>query len=105
MGDTGEVEGQTHKTAPWITFILGKQAMLGQDAPRGLRSISVARHTREASVQARTLGAAQLPKITDSYSSSVDNAFSASGNGLSPPPAEPLPAGAVRLTNSLTPSF
>src|SRR5260370_32665390 len=52
-----------------MTFLLGRQAMFGQEPPRYFLSITAARLPWEASVQARYLPASPLPSTTRSYSS------------------------------------
>ena len=46
--------------------------MLGQDPPTYRRSMTAVRFPCEASVQARSLPAAPLPRTTTSYSSGCD---------------------------------
>src|SRR6478736_6015963 len=52
-----------------MTFLLGRQAMLGQAPPTYRRSMTAVRLPCEPSVQARSLPAAPLPRTTTSYSS------------------------------------
>ena len=49
-----------------MTFLLGRQAMLGHDPPTYRRSTTAERFPCEASVQARSLPAAPLPRTTTS---------------------------------------
>ena len=58
--------------------------MLGQDPPTYRRSITATRFPCEASVQARSLPAAPLPRMTRSYSSAVDMVRSTIGDGCAP---------------------
>src|SRR6185312_9549852 len=60
--------------APWITFLLGAQAMVGQDPARFRRSTTATRFPCEASDQAKNL-ALPLPSTTTSYSSGCDTLF------------------------------
>ena len=59
--------------AEWMTFLLGRQAMFGQDPPTYFRSITATFFPWEASVQARYLPASPLPSTTRSYSSAMDS--------------------------------
>ncbi len=76
LGAPAEIAGDL---APWITFLLGRHAMLGQDPPTYRRSMTAKRFPCEASVQARSLPGAPLPRTTKSYSSAADMAPSAIG--------------------------
>src|SRR5215469_18548887 len=55
-----------------MTFLLGIQAMLGQEPPIYFRSITTARIPFLARVQARYLPASPQPSTTRSYSSGSD---------------------------------
>src|SRR5882724_11796521 len=52
-----------------MMFLLGRQAMLGQEPPRYLRSIVATRCPCSANVHARNFDPKPLPSITRSYSS------------------------------------
>src|SRR5258708_17146756 len=52
-----------------MTFLLGRQAMLGQEPPRYLRSIVATGCPCCANVHARNFDPVPLPSITRSYSS------------------------------------
>src|SRR5437016_4813811 len=52
-----------------MMFLLGRQAMLGQEPPRYLRSIVATRCPFCANVHARNFDPVPLPSITRSYSS------------------------------------
>src|SRR5437879_1474139 len=52
-----------------MMFLLGRQAMLGQEPPRYLRSIVATRCPCPANVHARNFDPKPLPSITRSYSS------------------------------------
>src|SRR5690348_2063474 len=54
-----------------MIFLLGRQAMLGQEPPIYLRSITIARIPFLARLQAMYLPASPLPSTTTSYSSVV----------------------------------
>src|SRR5215468_1093627 len=58
-----------------MTFLLGIQAMLGQEPPIYFRSITTARIPFLAKVQARYLPASPQPSTTRSYSSGCDMGF------------------------------
>src|SRR5215471_7612745 len=58
--------------ALWIMFLLGRQAMLGQEPPIYFRSITAAFIPFLASVQARNLPASPLPRTRRSYPSGFD---------------------------------
>src|SRR5215469_626359 len=55
-----------------MTFLLGIQAMLGQEPPIYFRSITTARIPFLAKVQAKYLPASPQPSTTRSYSSECD---------------------------------
>src|SRR6201988_2724660 len=55
--------------ALWIMFLLGRQAMFGQEPPIYFRSITTARIPFLAWVQATYLPASPLPRTTTSYCS------------------------------------
>lgn len=55
--------------ALWITFLLGRHAMLGQEPPTYLRSMTAVRIPFFANVQAMYLPASPLPSTSTSYSS------------------------------------
>src|SRR6516164_9899476 len=57
--------------ALWMIFLLGRQAMLGQEPPIYFRSMTTARIPFLAEVQALYLPASPLPSTTRSYSSAV----------------------------------
>jgi hypothetical protein len=65
--------------AVWMTFLLGRQAMFGQEPPRYFLSITAARCPCDASVQARNLPASPLPNTTTSNSSRFDMVLSCLG--------------------------
>src|SRR5579859_3114363 len=52
-----------------MMFLLGRQAMLGQEPPMYLRSTVATRCPCSAKVQARNFDPVPLPRITRSYSS------------------------------------
>src|SRR3954449_12205828 len=56
-----------------MTFLLGRQAMFGQEPPTYLRSMTATFFPWEARVQARYLPASPLPSTTTSYSSAMDS--------------------------------
>src|SRR5438552_18720893 len=57
--------------ALWMTFLLGRQAMFGQEPPTYFRSIAAVFIPFLASVQERSLPAAPLPRMSKSYSSAL----------------------------------
>src|SRR5262245_33323125 len=75
-----------------MTFLLGRQAMLGQDPPIYRLSMTAVRFPCGASVQARSLPAAPLPRTTTSYSSAADKTPSSIGYRLAPRGCGPSPA-------------
>src|SRR3954464_1322319 len=56
-----------------MTFLLGRQAMFGQEPPTYLRSMTATFCPWEAMAQARYLPASPLPSTTMSYSSAMDS--------------------------------
>src|SRR5947209_19948504 len=54
-----------------MTFLLGRQAMFGQEPPTYLRSMTATFCPWEARVQARYFPASPLPSTTTSYSSAT----------------------------------
>src|SRR5437667_11800009 len=57
--------------ALWMIFLLGRQAMLGQEPPTYFRSISATFIPFLARVEERCLPAAALPRMSRSYSSAL----------------------------------
>ena len=57
--------------APWMTFLLGKQATFGHEPPTIARSTSAVRWPSFDNVQARYLPASPLPMTRTSYRSIV----------------------------------
>src|SRR5438034_11513397 len=55
--------------ALWMTFLLGRQAMFGQEPPIYFRSTTTVFIPFLARVQERSLPAAPLPRMSRSYSS------------------------------------
>src|SRR2546422_6544175 len=55
--------------ALWMTFLLGRQAMFGQEPPTYFRSTTTVFIPFLARVQERSLPAAPLPRMSRSYSS------------------------------------
>src|SRR6266436_913311 len=55
--------------ALWMTFLLGRQAMFGQEPPTYFRSTTTVFIPFLARVQERSLPAAPLPRMIRSYSS------------------------------------
>src|SRR5580704_13152844 len=55
-----------------MIFLLGRQAMFGQEPPTYFRSITTARFPSLANVQARYLPASPLPSTTRSYFSGLE---------------------------------
>src|SRR6266480_3217117 len=72
-----------------MTFLLGRQAMFGQEPPTYLRSMTATFFPWEARVQARYLPASPLPSTTTSYSSAMDsNTFWYGRDGAAGRPGE-----------------
>src|SRR5205807_7861279 len=57
--------------ALWMIFLLGRQAMLGQEPPTYFRSMTATFIPFLASVHERSLPAAPLPRMSRSYSSAL----------------------------------
>src|SRR3989442_14731155 len=57
--------------ALWMTFLLGRQAMFGQEPPTYFRSTTTVFIPFLARVQERSLPAAPLPRMSRSYSSAL----------------------------------
>src|SRR5438067_13811482 len=64
-----------------MTFLLGRQAMFGQEPPTYRRSMTATFLPWEARVQARYLPASPLPSTTTSYSSAMDSVTFWYGSG------------------------
>src|SRR2546427_7830874 len=57
--------------ALWMTFLLGRQAMFGQEPPTYFRSMTAVFIPFLARVQEMSLPAAPLPRMSKSYSSAL----------------------------------
>src|SRR5438552_17496483 len=84
-------KGQQATFALWMIFLLGRQAMLGQEPPTYFRSITATFIPFLARVQERSLPAAPLPRMSRSYSSAliVDAALPLVAGLCQRPPAQP----------------